>query len=86
VNDFSGMRIIENANLTEPGEPVSVRRSWRERLFSRPWKPWQATRLVIPQIPYHGAIRLNDRTLIMHPGTLRELRKQLEGQSHNANR
>lgn len=29
-----------------PPQRVVVRRTWRERLFSRPWRPWRATRVV----------------------------------------
>lgn len=28
-----------------PPRRVEVRRTWRERLFSRPWRPWVATRV-----------------------------------------
>lgn len=72
-----GMRVIESVYLIEDGEPYEVRRPWRERLFSRPWRPMQATRLVVPKVPYRGAFKLTDKTLVMHPETLRQLRKAL---------
>jgi hypothetical protein len=72
---FQGMRVIESTYLTQSGEPCEVRRSWRERLFSWPWRPLQATRWFVPQIPYRGAIQLNANTLVMHPQTLCEMRK-----------
>lgn len=27
-------------------QPKVVRRSWRERLFSRPWRPWQVMKMI----------------------------------------
>lgn len=77
-DNLAGMRVIESEWLTEPGEPQQVRRTWRQRLCTRPWRPWKATCTVIPQVPYRGAMQLNHRTLVMHPQTLRTLRDQLD--------
>lgn len=46
-----GMDIYENPAMVVPGKPERVRRTWRERLFSLPWRPLQATRVVIPMVP-----------------------------------
>lgn len=70
---LSGMHVIESLYLTEAGEPYAVRRSWRERLFSRPWRPMTATRTITPQVPMKGGFHLADGTLVMHPETLRQL-------------
>lgn len=70
---FNGMCVIESAYLEEDGEPYTVRRSWRERLFSRPWRPFVATRTVVPKVPYRGAMRIGPNTLLMHPATLRAM-------------
>jgi hypothetical protein len=74
---INGMRIIESAYLEEDGEPYQVRRTWRERLFTRPWRPLVATRTVVPKVPFRGVIQLNATTLVMHPVTLRQLRETL---------
>ena len=42
-----GLRIIENPLMVEDGEPYEIRRTWRERLFSWPWRPLRATRMVV---------------------------------------
>jgi hypothetical protein len=41
---------------------TKVRRTWRERLLSRPWKPWQATKIVAEQIdgPYPWDLTADD--------------------------
>lgn len=38
---ISGITIKTNPNLVVPGETKAVKRTWRERLFSRPWRPLQ---------------------------------------------
>lgn len=48
------------------GEPMQVRRSWRERLLTWPWRPLQSTKTVIPKVPYQGAYQIGNR-LLMHP-------------------
>lgn len=72
---FNGLRIIESLYLTQPGTPYQVRRTWPERLLSRPWRPFQATRTVVPQVPYQGAVRIDASTVAMHPAMVRQLRE-----------
>lgn len=77
MNTLYGMRIIESVWLVQDGPPTKVRRTWRERLFTLPWRPLVASRTVIPQIPYQGAMRLDDNTIVMHPETLQKMRTAL---------
>lgn len=39
IYHYAGMPVII-------AKPVIITRSWRERLFSRPWRPFQRTRIV----------------------------------------
>lgn len=71
--EFNGIRVITSEWLTEAGEPVTVRRSWRERLLTWPWRPFQTTRTYVPQIPYRGAYKLPSGVMLMHPDTFRSL-------------
>lgn len=75
---LTGMKVIESTFLTEPGEPEERRRSWRQRLFSRPWRPWKVTETWIPQRPYRGVVKMGRNTLVVHPDTLKQLRRQLD--------
>ncbi len=75
---FNGMRVQTSVWLTEPGDPVTLRRTWRERLFSWPWRPLIATRTVVPQVPKKGAISFAGQ-LLMHPETFRQLRDSARG-------
>ena len=72
------IRIIESVYLTEAGAPYELRRSWKERLFSRPWHPLKRTRTIVPQVPMKGGLQMPDGSIVMHPETARQLRKVLE--------
>ncbi len=73
---FPPYKIIENHLLTVPGPPMTVVRTRRERLFSRPWMPLQRTRTVIPQIPSTQIYQVGD-TLVMHPVMAERMRREL---------
>lgn len=78
TSNFNGMRVVESVYLEQDGDPYTVRRTWRERLFSRPWTPFVKTRIVVPRVPYAGAVQLDANTLVMHPATLHRLRESLD--------
>lgn len=75
---FQGLRVIESVYLTQQGRPYPVRRGWRERLFTLPWRPLQMTRLVTPTIPYQGGVMVNEHTILMHPAFIKSLREVLK--------
>lgn len=65
---LSGYRVIVDANLTDA---KTVQRSWRERLFTRPWRPFRRAKTI--QVPSSNVV-LTGRTMILHPATLAQLR------------
>jgi len=67
-----GYKIVESLHLTET---LTKPRDWRERLFSWPWRPW--VRFKTEDVPYRGAVRIGDNTLLMHPVTVQALRKEV---------
>lgn len=71
---FRGMPVVTSLFLTEAGEPIEVRRTWRERFLSRPWRPWKRTKAVIPQVPRRDALVMGGQILV-HPAMLSELRR-----------
>lgn len=77
---WQGMRVILNQHLSQAGAPVTVRRSWRDRLLSWPWRPWIATRTHIPQVPSTEVLVMGN-TLHMHPALWRTLKDQQERES-----
>lgn len=72
-----GMRVIVDSQLVEPDGTVDVRRTWRERLFSIPWRPLEATKPVQTFRPSREVIQVNGR-LLMHPVTWKKMVEELD--------
>ena len=76
-----GAGIYTNPNLTVPGDPIVTvhDRTWRQRLFSRPWRPWQATytTTVIPRVPDRKVYRTPDGNFMMHPETAKAFKETM---------
>lgn len=68
---LNGISISTQDRLVIPGgEPYQVRRTWKERLFSRPWRPWVRTRTVTPMKPDPRIYQSPDGYLVGHPVTV----------------
>ena len=76
---LSGYQIIEESHCTK-GEEYIVSRSWRERLFSWPWRPWATTKVVTVRVPDEKVYVLNDSVIVCHPTIAAELRARLFGE------
>lgn len=75
LNDLlSGFRVIEDNSMVEDGEPYKVKRTLKDRLFSRPWKPLKTQRTVVPKKPKRVALTIGN-TLIVHPEMAKEFRE-----------
>ena len=70
-----GVKIVTSIHMVVDGEPYEVPRTWKERLFSRPWRPMRKTRTEIPKVPSREALQLPDGSLVMHPAMATELRR-----------
>jgi len=88
-NKLSDYRIIEDVNLVDV-EMNIVNRSWKEKLFSIPWKPWIKTKVVEKRIPkqevyimkmgnrYTGYNSIGSQNIIVcHPCMINELKNSL---------
>lgn len=42
--------VITSRHLTETVQRT-VRRTWKERLLTLPWRPWQAVKVVVETVP-----------------------------------
>lgn len=75
----AGMYCLANDGLTVAGIAEHRKRSWRERLFSRPWTPLipyevvTAKRLPDPYLYIVDSLLLGKRTIVAHPETIWEL-------------
>ena len=75
---FYGIKVFEDARCVER---IEVRRTWKERLFSLPWRPFQAIRTEeIPAIyevrnPSQGLFAIgSSHFFVAHPQKVKELR------------
>jgi len=74
VPEINAGKIIESVAMTQDGPPHEIERSWRERLFTRPWRPFKKTRTVIMRVPRDDALVMDDGSLVMHPQTAAKVR------------
>jgi len=56
---------------------LEVKRTWKERLFSLPFRPFQKTKIVTYYIPQRKLIRVNETTYYAHPTILEEIKQQI---------
>ena len=52
-----------------------VPRTWKERLFTLPWRPLISQRLVIHREPSRKIFKLHDGSMVMHPALWAEMKK-----------
>jgi hypothetical protein len=69
---FAGLKIIESLSCTIE---ETVIRTWKERLFSWPWKPFKKFKTITK--PNEGYFSCGD-TIVCHPQFARKLREALE--------
>lgn len=72
---YFGWQIIESNHLTIPVDKI-VNRSWIERLFSWPWKPWIKTKLITERHPDPNIYKI-DNKIICHPTIAQQLKAEL---------
>lgn len=69
---LSGMKIYENIHLV-----VTVKRSFKERFFTRPWQPWVSTK----SIPNPNFVKVQNNfgewVFVGHPVVVRALKEKL---------
>jgi hypothetical protein len=76
---FCGRKIIASLGMVEEGEKCEVPRTWKERLFSLPWRPLLKTKIITPMVPKQEALVMPDGTFVMHPSMLDKLNKLKKG-------
>lgn len=66
--NLHGITVILSDNMVTEGQPISVRLTWWERLFSWPWRPWVCSVEITPILPSDDVIYSEiENKLIMHP-------------------
>jgi len=69
-----GLQLISDHKLTVLGPPR--KRMWRERLFTRPWRPWVGWENTF--VPDPVVYKVGNK-LIAHPAVIGELRRLRKG-------
>lgn len=70
---INGYKIVEDVNLTETESYEEVR-SWKERLFTFPWKPLVKSKTCYRIVPSKDVFFV-DNMIVCHPMIAEELRK-----------
>ena len=73
-NYIFGKKIITDPNMLMCGEPVLVKRTVCERLFARPWRPFERTRVKTPLVPSTEILYTNEY-IMCHPAMVEEMKK-----------
>jgi hypothetical protein len=79
MGSIFGTEIIESIySIGKIGtEPKIVNRTWKERLFSRPWKPWVKTKTI--QVDVLGPVMYQvGNKFLVHPSLMPGLRAKFE--------
>lgn len=72
MNNFTGYKIIETDLVPIKQE---LKRTWKERLFSLPWRPWKATKIE----PVFYIINKPDKKwVITHPENAKNIKYDKE--------
>lgn len=69
-----GKKIIKDPNLLMDGEPISVKRTIFERIFTRPWRPFNKYRIEVPRVP-STEIYYTNEYIMCHPAMIEEMKK-----------
>jgi hypothetical protein len=69
--NLCGYRLVESPFCTVSEERL-VKRSWKERLFTWPWRPWKSTKVVEVSVPDPNYYIVDDQ-VVGHPVTIAKL-------------
>ena len=76
INDFPQTVAGQKVHIVEPSE-VKVKRTWKERLFTWPFKPFKTHRTEWQEIVKDGEIFNANGVLMMNHRTYMELEREI---------
>lgn len=84
---INGMKVYTSTDMVVEGPAKIVKRTWRERLLTRPFRPFQATRRVQTWAPSKEVLWMPNGSVYMHPETLSALiaEKRKASYDHHTN-
>lgn len=72
VHSFiKGERFYADKHLTEP-KCEEVKRTWSERLFTRPWRPLKTHKVVVTQVASRKVLKIHGN-YFAHPDLIAEI-------------
>lgn len=82
VQKLGSYRIVENTYMVIQNGYKYIPRSWKERLFSWPWTPWEDMKRVPNMEPDPDMLTMPGANgipnLVGHPETVRHLKNRLD--------
>ena len=87
LNNFGGFKMVESANAIDTTEivgkmPKYIKRTWKERLFTLPWKSLKKYELIMVPEYKPCMYRMYDR-IIYHPSFRGEMKGLLNDNQDN---
>ncbi len=77
-NEFSSYKIIEDINMVDIKTDL-IHRTWKERLFNIPWKPWIKIKVIkrkLPKQEFHIIKNFTgEKIIVCHPFLVERLKK-----------
>jgi len=70
---FAGHPVHLNDELMVTRTVEEIPRTWRERLFTWPWRPLRRTRTQVTEVPSRAVMFINDDALVMHSELWRDI-------------
>lgn len=72
ISAWGGLKVVSDINCTV-SIPWFLRRTWRERLFSRPWRPLEEVKVIKRTVPSPHIYVVGKQTVIAHPDMVAKL-------------
>jgi len=76
MNRIAGYNYVENWNMVVDGKPYRVNLTWKERVFSWPWRPFKKTKFVTPKVPDPNVIIIGNQ-IYAHPAVIESIHQAL---------
>ena len=78
---FLMYKVIEDKSLEEFDYEFTLKKSWKDRLFSWPWQPFKKE-IVVTSTKPSKLVYKRDDCLVMHPVVAKKLRNYIKNNKH----
>jgi hypothetical protein len=81
---LDGLAVITSWTITKKSDPIKTKRTWKERLFTKPWMPLVKSKWIVTDIPDLNTYYRMPGKIIMHPAALDGFKKSLNEYNRHA--